>query len=192
MPIVNIYMDTRSTIRMNDNTALSNSLAALATVVATLHPAAVNHIVYDPLASNDPFDLSTRSGSSAYGKISSTLDTKLNGDVSTFPSFVVSLRIRAREGKWDAPGNEGILTIVGKNILMNYHYIDDIQVEDVQSTQINIRAIQNEKATYNCVKTSIRGDIEDTIFSQFDNLPMAEYGNDLFKKITTFTTVSSL
>ena len=75
---------------------------------------------------------------------------------------------------------------------MNYHYIDDIQVEDVQSTQINIRAIQNEKATYNCVKTSIRGDIEDTIFSQFDNLPMAEDGNDLFKKITTFTTVSSL
>ena len=45
---------------------------------------------------------------------------------------------------------------------------------------------------YNCVKSSITGDIKDTIFSQFDNIPKTEYSKGLFKNLTTFTTVSSL
>ena len=84
---------------MTDNATVSAVLTALATDVATSCHATASPKVYNPFTSNDPFDLSTRSGSSAYAQVSFQLDTVWNGDVSSFPSCIVSLRIRAREGK---------------------------------------------------------------------------------------------
>ena len=78
---------------MSDNAAIAAALTALATAVAALRPQAAIPKVYDPFESNDPFDLSTRSGSSAYAQVSSQLDTVCSSDVSSFPSFVVSLRV---------------------------------------------------------------------------------------------------
>jgi len=45
---------------------------------------------------------------------------------------------------------------------------------------------------YACIKSSINGDVKDTIFTQFANLPAHEDGVALFKQLTTFTTVASL
>jgi len=45
---------------------------------------------------------------------------------------------------------------------------------------------------YNCIKSLISGDIKDTIFTQFENLPDQDDVLSLFKKLTTFTAVSSL
>ena len=78
---------------MSDNAAIAAALTALATAVDTLRPPEAMPKVYDPFELNDPFDLSTRSRSSAYAQVSSQLDTVCSGDVSSFPSFVVSLRV---------------------------------------------------------------------------------------------------
>jgi len=45
---------------------------------------------------------------------------------------------------------------------------------------------------YACIKSSIKGDLKDIIFTQFDNIPHYDDGITLFKKLTTFTTVASL
>ena len=45
---------------------------------------------------------------------------------------------------------------------------------------------------FHCIKSSIKGDLKDTIFTQFENLPAHEDGISLFKQLTTFTTVASL
>lgn len=160
--------------------------------------------VFDPFASNAAFDLSSRSGSSAYATISAPLDDIWNGDTSTFPSFVVSLRIRAKEGKWDAAGTTdaatgittpnptNILDVAGRNILTDYHSISDADILAATTARRNDRGIQNSKAMFSCIKSSIQGDIKDTIFTQFGNLPSHEDGVALFKRITTFTSVSSL
>ena len=108
------------------------------------------------------------------------------------PLFYVLLRIHAREGKWDSTGDVGILKIVTNDILTDDHSIDDDQVEDAIAARTSNRSIQNSKAIYNCVKFSITGDIKDIISSQFDNLSTTEDGIGLFKKLTTFTTVSLL
>ena len=108
------------------NNAIAAALQALATAVAALRPAVAPAKVHDPFATNDPFDLDTRSGSSAYSTISSPLDQLWDGAVESFPSFLVALRIRAKQGKWNATGPEGILTInvdgKDKQLLTEYHH----------------------------------------------------------------------
>ena len=105
--------------------------------------AAVHLKVFDPFASNDPFDLSSGSGSSAFYKILSLLDTSWNGDVSSFLSFVALLRIRAQVGKWDAIGDEDILTINVKNILIKYYTVKDTNIEAAQMAHTNDREFQS-------------------------------------------------
>ena len=63
------------------NNAIAAALQALATAVAALRPAVAPAKVHDPFATNDPFDLDTRSGSSAYSTISSPLDQLWDGAV---------------------------------------------------------------------------------------------------------------
>ena len=180
---------------MTTNETLAQALQALATAIQRLQPqpAAVTHpVILDPFSSNNAFDLGTRSGSAAYEKISSPLDVLWDGAVETFPSFVVALRIRARKGKWDAPGNTGILTVDAKNVLTDYHSVTDAQITAAGVSRTNDRAVQNCRAMYTCIEQSITGDIKDTIFSQFDNIPDEGDGITLFKKLTTFTSVASL
>ena len=177
---------------MANNAALANAIAALAAAVAAIRPPAAPTKIYDPFASNDPFDLSSRSGSTAYTSCSAPLDQIWDGDVSNFPSFVVVLRLRAKEGKWDAAGDTGILQVDGKDILTEYHSITNQHIEDARIARTNDRALQNSKAMYACIKSSVKGNLKDTIFTQFDNIPDYDDGVALFKKMTTFTTVASL
>ena len=64
-----------STATATDNTVIAAALQAIATSVSALRLETASPKVFDPLASIDAFDLSSRSGSSAYVKISSPLDT---------------------------------------------------------------------------------------------------------------------
>ena len=178
------------------NTAIAAALQALATAVAALRPAVAPTKVHDPFATNDPFDLDTRSGSSAYSTISSPLDQLWDGAVESFPSFLVAVRIRAKQGKWNATGDEGILSIdvdgKSKELLTAYHSITDAAIEIARVARTNARAMQNSKAMYSCLKSSITGSIKNSIFSQYGNLPPHEDGVAFFKQLTTFTTVASL
>ena len=45
---------------------------------------------------------------------------------------------------------------------------------------------------FHFIKSSIKGDLQDTIFTQFENLSLHEHGIYFFKQLTTFTTVTSL
>ena len=81
------------------NTAIANALQALASAVAALRPAVQPIKVHDPFATNDPFDLDIRSGSSAYNTISSPLDQLWDGAVESFPVLLVAVRTRAKQEK---------------------------------------------------------------------------------------------
>ena len=45
---------------------------------------------------------------------------------------------------------------------------------------------------FKCIKSSIKGILRDTIFTQAGNLPANTDGPTLFKKLTSFTSVASL
>ena len=45
---------------------------------------------------------------------------------------------------------------------------------------------------FHCIKSSIKGDLKNNLFTQFENLPAHEDGISLFKQLTTFTAVASL
>jgi len=82
-----------------DNTALANAIAALAVTMAAIQALVLTPKICDPFATNDAFDLRSRVGSSAFVSASTTLDIIWDGDVSSFPSFVVAFRLRVKEGK---------------------------------------------------------------------------------------------
>ena len=114
--------------------------------------------VFDPFASNDQFDLLSR-----YATISVPLDNFWNGDTSTFPSYGVSLRIRTKEEKWDAPDTTNattvvltpdptnILNVANKNILTKYHSITYTKIEATTTACLNDRAIQNSISMFSCI-----------------------------------------
>jgi len=104
----------------------------------------------------------------------------------------MALHLRAEEVKWNATAPHGILTINGNNIFSDYHSITDAQIEVARTAQIDNRVIQNSRVMIQCIKNSIKRSIRDTIFTQSGNIPTHADGIALFKKLTTFTTVSSL
>ena len=126
---------------MTDTATLVAAMTALADAIRAMPQAAVNPKVYDPFQSNDSFDLSSRSGSMTYERISAPLDEPWDGDVSKFPSFVTELRIRAAEGKWDLDQDPGILIIRNKNILTDCHSISDAEIEAARVARTSDRAL---------------------------------------------------
>ena len=191
---------------MTANTDLATFIALLVYVINGMPRAAPPPPpqVFDPFASADALYLSSHSDSTAYATVSSPLDDIWDDDTSKFRSLVVSSRIRAKEGKWDAAGTTdpttgvvtpnptNILYVSDKNILTKYHSITDAEITAVTTTRTNDIAIQNSKAMFSCIKSSIEGYIKDTIFTQFGKLPSHKDGVALFKPITTFTSISSL
>jgi hypothetical protein len=100
---------------MATNADLATALTALAAAISTLTnqnaaaaaaaappPPAVHTVVLDPFESNEPFDLSTRTGSTAFATACAALKEPWNGTVETFPAFIISLRIRAGEVHWNS------------------------------------------------------------------------------------------
>jgi hypothetical protein len=76
-------------------TTLNTNNAAAANVPAP--QAAVCTVILDLFASNKPFDFLARTGSTAFATACATLEDPWNGTVETFPSFIISLRIRSGE-----------------------------------------------------------------------------------------------
>ena len=71
----------------------------------------------DAFESVNPFDLGSRAGSYAFAKASAHLDETWDGTIEKLPPFVISLRVRASGVLWNAPAPQGILDIVGSNLL---------------------------------------------------------------------------
>ena len=188
---------------------LAAALQALAQAIQNIpqvQPAAAHEPLLDPFTTNAPFDLSSRAGSQAFTTACTALDDTWDGTADAFPTFIVALRVRAREENWSAQPPHGILTfgavpadpennveaIQGHNLLTDYHHITQAQLTAAFNNRTNHRAIQNSKAMYRCLKASITGDLKTTVFDQIDNLPTHEDGSSLFKLLTSFTTISSL
>ena len=172
---------------MGDNAALATAIQALAEAIArmqarpsTTTTTTTATAIFDPFAEDTPFDLSSRAGVQAFSEACAKLDNEWDGSVHTFPSFLVSLRLRANEAKWDAPNPHGILEIGGKDILHEYHSISETDITTAQVARTDNRAIQNTKAMFQCIKSSITGGVRDTIFAQSENIPKVRDGIILF------------
>ena len=65
--------------------------------------------------------------------------------VGYFPSFLVAVRIRAKQDKWNATGDEGILTAdvdgKNKNLLTEYHSVTNTAIEITRAARINARTM---------------------------------------------------
>ena len=173
---------------------LAAALQALAQAIQNIPQVQqANHQpLLDPYTSDVPFDLSSRAGAQAFTNACAILDDTWDGTADAFPTFIVALRVRAREVNWGAQGPQGILTYGNNNLLIDYHSITQAQLTTAFTNRVDDRAIQNSKAMYRCIKASITGDLKTTVFDQIDNRPTNEDGPSLFKLLTSFTTISSL
>ena len=178
-----------------DAAALAAALQNLANAINTMQAApparAAPTPVLDPFLSNDPFDLASRAGSTAFTTACSKLDDTWDGTAEKFPAFVIALRVRAVEANWVAAAPRGITTIAGKNLLTDYHSITDTEIELDRAARTNDRAIQNSKAMYRCIKSSITGDLRATLLDQAATTTPVEDGPTLFKKLTKYTMMST-
>ena len=179
-----------------DAAALATALQNLATAINNMNPAqaqvrAATTPVLDPFTSNDPFDLASRAGSTAFTTACSKLDETWDGTAETFPAFVIALRVRAVEANWTAAAPHGITTIATKDLLTQYHSITDTEIQLQRTSRTNDRAIQNSKAMYRCLKSSITGDLRATLLDQAATVTPTEDGPTLFKKLTSFTMMST-
>ena len=107
-------LDRRNRHRANmaHDAAIATALQALAAAINNMNqPAAPapHQPMLDPFQADQPFDLSSRAGAAAFGMVSAALDEPWDGSVTTFPSFITSLRLRASEGHWDAAAPHGFV-----------------------------------------------------------------------------------
>ena len=86
---------------MADATALAAAITALTNAIALIRLPPPTPVVYNPFTEDQPFNLATQTGAQSYNDISAPLDEKdiWDGDVATFPTFILALRIRAIKGK---------------------------------------------------------------------------------------------
>ena len=180
--------------------AITNNNAAIATALANLQQQPHAHgPQLDPIFLDEPLDLSSRAGNAAYVRACAKLDETWDGTVEKFPSFVISLRIRASESNWDAAPPRGILSIpdhtdntITHDLLTDYHQITEADIRAANIARTDDRAKQNATAMYRALKQSLDGDLKATLFQQVDNLPTVEDGVILFFRLTKFTVLASL
>ena len=85
-----------------DNTIIATAITAPSAAIFAMRPfqpLVMKIPVLDPFSSLFPFDLSFRSGATSYNVASSPLDQIWDSTMATFLFFVISLRLRAKEGK---------------------------------------------------------------------------------------------
>jgi len=191
-----------------ERTAQQNQQALTAAILALTQylqaqpapPAAVAipaHVpLLDPFASPNAFDLSSRAGSSAFHTASAPLSNTWDGDVDSFPPFVIALKLRAREMHWTAAPPTGVSTITdaagtNHNLFDEYFSITTAEAETARVARTNDRATQNSRAMYKCLQRSITGDLFTIIFEQAANIPH-EDGPTLFLVLTSYTVSSSV
>lgn len=155
-------------------------------------PVPTAHVpLLDPFASPNAFDLSSRAGSSAFHTASAALSNTWDGDVDSFPPFVIALKLRAREMHWTAAPPTGVSTIANHNLFDDYYSITNAEAELARLARTNDRAMQNSRAMYKCLQRSITGDLFTIIFEQAANIPH-EDGPLLFLMLTSYTVSSSV
>ena len=174
-----------------NNAQLNATLQALLAHFATpLTP------VHDLFSSNLPFNLAHRSGLTAYEQACAPLKTKWDGSADEYPTLLIELRDKARDCKWDAPGDTGITTIpqAGNNfnILYNHHGLTTASIDAAYLARTNDRAVQNARCMYKCLKGSLTGDALTSIFNTPGNAPAHDDGIELLFKCTKLSTVSSV
>jgi len=161
-------------------------------MIAKMRALAAPLPTFDHFSEDQPFNLVTCLGAHDFADICKWFKEPWDGNVSSFSSFVVKLRLREAEGKCDAQAPNGILIIGGNNLLTNYHSITDTEIKTVRTNRADNWAIQNSRAMFACIKASINGDPLDTIFGQSAKKPTHTDGQELFKHLTAFTTVATL
>jgi len=83
--------------------------------------------VLDPFSEDQPFNLATRLDAQNFADVCEGLKEHWDSIISSFPSFVVKLRLFTSERKWNALVPHEILTIGGNNLLTEYHSITDAE-----------------------------------------------------------------
>ena len=111
---------------------LAAAITVLTNAIALIWAPAPPVPVFDPFLEEQLFNLSSRAGDQAYTNISAK--DMWEGNVSTFPSCIVALRLRAEEGNWNTTAPHSILVINDNNILLHYHSITDTQIEVVRTS----------------------------------------------------------
>ena len=86
---------------MTDAATLAAAITALTNAIALIRAPAPPAPVFDPFTEDQPFNLASRAGGQAYTNISAALNDEdvWDDNVSTFPSFIVDLCLRAEVGK---------------------------------------------------------------------------------------------
>ena len=72
--------------------------------------------------------------------ISKPLEETWDGSATKFPLFMIALRSRAEDGKWNATDTSGIIDINGQDLLTNYHSIPKADIETTRVARTNERA----------------------------------------------------
>ena len=153
--------------------------------------------VYDLFDSGIAFDMSSRAGSSAMTQAASALPKKWNGSVNELPGFLIALKTRAMQVKWDAAAPNGILTYGSHNLLTAHHSVSltDIETERVARelpANNRHRAIQNARAMFQCLAASVEGNLQLLIFGQDGNLPSHQDGPTLFKTLLETSAAATI
>ena len=178
------------------NPKLANALNALATAIANITPPVLSMQsapapILHSFKSDQPFDLSTCAGSSAFTLASAHLDVTWDGSTATFPTFVIALHVCSSKACWDAPTPHGI-TINMPNILTDYHHNSMAHIEMAFVAHTTPCTIQNTYAMYMTLCHSLVGNIQVPIFQLVGNVPEHEARNTLFNLIIGFLTIVSL
>ena len=187
----------------NAQNNLATTLAALTTVLTNMHqqpPPAVpadpvphqNVLHVDPLASTQAINLNSRAGLEAYKRMSSALPVKWDGTTTSFPDFLVVLTSRSQEARWNSPGASGILTINGLQLLTDYSNISEAELETARTARTDARALQNSKAMFLCLVSSMHGNLLVYLQTQMQSALIQEDGPTLLKHMLTFSPVSNL
>ena len=188
-----------------DSSAIATSLASLVQAIFSMNTCAdsasrtstdCTHLIdpYDPVT---PFALSSQSGSTAYASACAPLSKTWDGQVKTFHSFTVNVRIHVNKVKWNSVAPHGILSFTtgdnnNSSILTEYQSIYSVKIVDAFTACNENRAVKNSKALYAMLSKSVTITSCNTVFEQAKKLPTDKDGITLFKLFTSFTVIASI
>ena len=191
--------------QMTDSSAITTTLERLSGTIIDMNTHDVSASITstactpfpNPYNPSTSFDLSSQSGETTYDDACSPLSKPWDGQVETFPDFIVNVQICANNMKWNTFTPHGILSVstwgnINYYILTKYQSISSVNIVDAFATCTDDFTIQNSKAYYYMLSKSVTRYIHDTVFEQAQNLLSDKDGIALFTIFTSFTVVASL
>lgn len=184
------------------NALLAAAITQLTQILAQQQQQQPRAPIYDPYDPTVPFDLGNRVGNEAYNNSKSILSHTWDGTTEKFPEFLIAIRVRAKEAKRDAIAPHGIVQIptgatnaqgqpITANLFTEYHLLDDQMINNANAARTDPRAVQNARALYHALHSSITGNLRTTILNQ-SNSPTDEDGVRFFVSLLRFTELSSM